>query len=75
MKKAKRAEHSRASTQSSGARSSRGIGPQDDSPALPRTSRFRAHDHEGDQVRGCLGASARYENSSTDPAEDTGWIA
>ena len=73
MKKAKRAGHSGASTKSSGARAS--SRPQDDSPALPRTSRFRAHDHEGDQVRGCLGASARYENSSTDPAEDSGWIA
>jgi hypothetical protein len=45
---------------------------QDPSPALPRTSRFRAHDHEAESVRGCLGAPARYEQPSSDAADDRG---
>lgn len=44
-----------------------GADTQEDAPALPRTSRFRSHDHEGDYVRGCLGTPARYEAGSSDP--------
>jgi hypothetical protein len=39
---------------------------QDHSPALPRTSRFRARDHEGDYTKGCLGAPMRYDASRSD---------
>ena len=48
--------------------------PRDDAPALPRSSRFRAHDHEGDAVRGCLGASARHE-SYGDLGDDPGVLS
>jgi hypothetical protein len=48
----------------------RSLEAQNDSPALPRSSRFRAHDHEGDDVRGSLGTSARYGASAGDPSDD-----
>ena len=48
----------------------RSLEAQNDSPARPRSSRFRAHDHEGDDSRGSLGASARYGVSAGDPSDD-----
>jgi hypothetical protein len=67
MTKGTRSRHTAASIQSARRRS---LDAQHDSPALPRTSRFRAHDHEGDVVRGSLGTSARYEVSNADPSDD-----
>jgi hypothetical protein len=67
MTKGTRSRNAAASIQSARRRS---LDAQQDSPALPRTSRFRAHDHEGDLVRGSLRASARYEASTGDPSDD-----
>ena len=67
MTKGTRVRNAAASIQSARRRS---LDAQHDSPALPRTSRFRAHDHEGELVRGSLGASARYEMSNGDPTDD-----
>lgn len=72
MTKSTRSRNATASIESARRRS---LDAQHDSPALPRTSRFRAHDHEGDLVRGSLGASARYETGSGDSSDDRSGMA
>jgi hypothetical protein len=35
--------------------------------ALPRTSRYRAHDDDPEEVSGCLGASSRHATVDAEP--------
>jgi hypothetical protein len=72
MTKGTRSRNAAATIQSARRRS---LEAQHDAPALPRSSRFRAHDHEGDDIRGSLGASARYGVSAGDPSDDRKTLA
>jgi hypothetical protein len=72
MTKGTRSRNAAASIQSARRRS---LDAQNDSPALPRSSRFRAHDHEGDHTRGSLGASGRYAAGGGDPSDDRNGMA
>ena len=73
MTKDMRSRHGAASVQAARPRTINSE--QDNAPTLPRTSRFRAHDHEGDHVQGCLGASARHEAGTSDVGEDRGILS
>ena len=68
MTKGTRSRHVAESRQA--VRPRRNNSEHEQSPTLPKTSRFRAHDHEGDQMHGCLGAPARREADNPDVADD-----